>query len=415
MRLRSILWVGLLVAACFMATQAAASDAEIRYRVRVQGIWTAQSHPTSYPSGAHFSPPVGSIHSGDAVFWEVGGQATPGMESMAEVGATSTLANEILAEAALGNAAPEVLLGSGFSATGTVDVTFTTTQAFPRLTLVTMIAPSPDWFAGVSGFALFADGHWRDDLVLALGGYDSGTDSGTSYQSSNDNTNPQEPITEIVTPPLATHGEVPPVVTFTLSILDVDGLPPYEDADGDGLTNLREAELGTDPLLPDTDNDSLNDGQDNCPLNANPAQADGDQDAAGDLCDNCSSTVNPGQSDANADGVGDACDESDGVILFERSSVGLVAWQDEPSADTFHLYRGDLSVLIGGGEYTQDPISVPLADRFCFLIGDSIVDSVSLNPGEAVFYLVSGTSSGVEGPHGEHSGGIERPNANPCN
>jgi hypothetical protein len=52
--------------------------------------------------------------------------------------------------------------------------------------------------------------------------------------------------------------------------LDDDGIPDYLDADdqggptgdldGDGLTNEREEELGTDPLNADTDSDGVNDG-----------------------------------------------------------------------------------------------------------------------------------------------------------
>lgn len=40
----------------------------------------------------------------------------------------------------------------------------------------------------------------------------------------------------------------------------VSDLPPAGDADGDGLTNDEEAVLGTDPLAADTDGDGLEDG-----------------------------------------------------------------------------------------------------------------------------------------------------------
>ena len=35
---------------------------------------------------------------------------------------------------------------------------------------------------------------------------------------------------------------------------------PFEDPDRDGLTNLQEYQLGTDPNNPDTDGDGLSDG-----------------------------------------------------------------------------------------------------------------------------------------------------------
>ena len=48
-----------------------------------------------------------------------------------------------------------------------------------------MISPSPDWFVGVSGMALYANGRWRDDVVVELLGFDAGTDSGTTYTATN--------------------------------------------------------------------------------------------------------------------------------------------------------------------------------------------------------------------------------------
>ncbi len=45
------------------------------------------------------------------------------------------------------------------------------------------------------------------------------------------------------------------------------------DTDGDGLTDAREAEIGTDPHLPDTDGDTLNDGEE-ITLQSNPLKAD---------------------------------------------------------------------------------------------------------------------------------------------
>ena len=45
-----------------------------------------------------------------------------------------------------------------------------------------------------------------------------------------------------------------------LAVLNVD-----DDADGDGLTNLQEFEAQSDPHDPDTDGDSIDDGQDSAP------------------------------------------------------------------------------------------------------------------------------------------------------
>ncbi len=61
----------------------------------------------------------------------------------------------------------------------------------------------------------------------------------------------------------------------------------------------------------DTDNDTIRDIDDNCPLVANTNQADGDGDGVGDACDNCPALANPDQLDRDRNGIGDLCQDSD--------------------------------------------------------------------------------------------------------
>ncbi len=92
----------------------------------------------------------------------------------------------------------------------------------------------------------------------------------------------------------------------------------------------------------------------------------------------------------------------------------MVSWQQEASIETFNLYRGDLGILRASGIYTQDPAQVPLARRDCGLTGTQAADAAVIPRGAAVFFLVSGTQSGVEGDLGEDGNGNPRRNANPC-
>ncbi len=164
------------------------------YRVVFEATWSASTHPTNFPGGAHFSPLIGVVHDEDVTFWEPDGTATPGIESMAETGGTSTLTAEIRAQ--IPGDALAVINGSGIRSPGSTTIqTVTLQEDFPLVTVVTMIAPSPDWFVGVSGLSLRdAAGDWIGELEVVLYPYDAGTDSGTAYNSANDDTQPREPI-----------------------------------------------------------------------------------------------------------------------------------------------------------------------------------------------------------------------------
>ena len=146
------------------------------YRVTFTGAWTSSVTPDGLPSGAHFSPLIGGVHNANVTFVEGGGTASAGVESMAELGGTASLEAEVTASAD----ALSVLGGSGnISTTGTQSLTTTLTSEHPRVTLLTMVAPSPDWFVGVSGLLLLnADAHWPRSHEVALYPWDAGARRG---------------------------------------------------------------------------------------------------------------------------------------------------------------------------------------------------------------------------------------------
>ncbi|MGB0953485.1 MAG: spondin domain-containing protein [Planctomycetota bacterium] len=189
------------------------------YRVTFDAAWSQQTHPTDFPGNPHFSPLIGSTHAGSFAFWEKGGLATNGIESMAETGSTSSLTQEINQAITAGNA-EFLLTGAGINSPGSTSMTFDITSEFSAVTLVTMIAPSPDWFVGVDGLELFENNRWLDQVVVDLAAYDSGTDDGVQYTSSNANSNPAQPISEILGYPF---GGVP-IGTFTFTKLSSEDL-----------------------------------------------------------------------------------------------------------------------------------------------------------------------------------------------
>ncbi len=183
------------LAALFGASAQAQDTAEYTFEFIAE--WSQQTHPTSFPNNAHFSNVIGANHTADVQIWEPGGIATPGIERMAETGSNSVLINEIQAHINNELAEQVVSLGSIGSSPGTRTGDFTMHKDFPMMSLVSMIAPSPDWFVGVHGIDMRPDGVWAQDIVFDVYAYDSGTDSGINYGSANADVTPHLPITNI--------------------------------------------------------------------------------------------------------------------------------------------------------------------------------------------------------------------------
>lgn len=229
------------------------------YSLQFDAGWSAATHPQDFPAGPHFSGLIGGLHDETVSFWAPGSLATTGIERMAELGSKTSLRAEIEAAIAAGSAAT-VISGSGIpSSPGSVSVSFEASGAFPHLTLVSMLAPSPDWFIGVDGLPLLESGEWVAHLVVPLFVYDAGTDDGPTYTSPNADSVPPDPISQITGYPFLSESALVPVGTFTLQ--------------------------RTSPGCPDSDGDSEPDDRDNCTLVINPAQRDTDGDAIGNACD----------------------------------------------------------------------------------------------------------------------------------
>ena len=194
-----------------------AISATARYRVLFNATWSATTHPNQFPSAPHFSGLIGGTHNDQVKFWETGQNATPGIKSMAETGGQSILANEVRAAIQAGTA-ERVIRGGGIGRSpGLVSLEFEISQDFPLVTLVSMIAPSPDWFVGVRDLNLLESGDWVEGRTLELLPYDAGTDSGVTFNSANAPTNPPRPIRRITEPPLGNGRTAAPLGTFTFS------------------------------------------------------------------------------------------------------------------------------------------------------------------------------------------------------
>jgi Raf kinase inhibitor-like YbhB/YbcL family protein len=190
------------------------------YRVTFNADWTSTSHPIDFPgASAHFTSLVGNTHNSAGQIWDAGAIATNGIEQMAELGATNILNAEINTVINSGGSESRIN-GADANNVDSVAVEFTVSESHPLFSLVTMIAPSPDWFIGAHDLDLRENGVWKENFTLNLLPYDAGTQDGASFTTPGGNTNPRQPIERIITNPFP-NGT--PLGTFVFERLSVFG------------------------------------------------------------------------------------------------------------------------------------------------------------------------------------------------
>jgi Raf kinase inhibitor-like YbhB/YbcL family protein len=215
----------------------ARNDSQVRYeyiaqyKLTFQAEWSNISHPDGFPGGAHFSPLFGGTHNDSGSFWKNGETSSNGVEQMAEQGTTTLLDSEVTAQIDSGSS-ESLIEGTGSSSTDSTVVFFDVSESHPLFSMVSMIAPSPDWFVGVHDLDLRENGIWKNNYSVDLFGYDAGTDNGLNYTSPNENTIPRDPIVLINSGPL---GNGTPLGRFEFELISSAGIPTPDNIFNNGF------------------------------------------------------------------------------------------------------------------------------------------------------------------------------------
>ena len=159
------------------------------YNITFTSVWNSSHHGT-LPGNAHWSKLVGANHNENVTFLEMGQEATYGIERIAELGDNDEFRdNEVMPSITNGNTQQYIDGNALGSATGTINIIgLEVDEDFPLLTLVSMIAPSPDWMIAINSINLRNNDTWiENDIVIDLFAYDAGTDNGMNYNSADSN------------------------------------------------------------------------------------------------------------------------------------------------------------------------------------------------------------------------------------
>jgi hypothetical protein len=184
-------------AALGSAPPPASAESGADYVVTVTGLWTADRFPLEYPaagllSAPHFSGVIGASHNGKFDLFREGALPGAGLERLSEEGKHSPLDGEIKAAIAAGTAGALFETGPIKDFNDTATSLVHVTRAFPQVSAVAMIAPSPDWFAGVARVPLLEGDAFVKEKTVDLYAYDAGGDAGVTYAAADQDTRPKQ-------------------------------------------------------------------------------------------------------------------------------------------------------------------------------------------------------------------------------
>lgn len=192
------------------------------YTVVFKSTWTKANHPFEYPtanavSGPHFSGVIGASHDASFSLFREGSLPTPGIEKLSEEGKHSPLDDEIKAAMAVGSVGALFTTGPLRDFGDSIVTMVRVDGAHPLVSLVAMIAPSPDWFVGAASVHLLEGGAWVESRTLELYAYDSGGDDGATYKAADKDANPKKATTQARSRHFINSGAPIPVATVTLT------------------------------------------------------------------------------------------------------------------------------------------------------------------------------------------------------
>ncbi|MHC4743277.1 MAG: hypothetical protein ACYS8Z_15285, partial [Planctomycetota bacterium] len=183
------------------------------------------------------------------------------------------------------------------------------------------------------------------------------------------------------------------VWTFIVIDTDGDGLPdayellytnppsptalnPGDDLEPDGLTNMEEYNLGTEPDNPDTDGDTLQDGGELAGVGSrpptDPLDADTDDDTLNDgvetntgtFVDASDTGTDPTDVDSDNDGLGDGVETGTGVFVSETDTGTNpnVVDSDADSAEDWYEVAASFTDPTDSGDSPVIPYPLPDPD-----------------------------------------------------
>ena len=188
--------LSLMLLSCKKEEESVPVFSEARYSIEITGKWKTPEF--AVPGGVHFTAVFGMVHNNETYLWKLNTKASLGVENVAETGNPYPLLYEIDTAIATGKSIGLIAITAPLP-TGSSKANIYCTSNYSYISLETMLAPTPDWFTGLSGFNLFENKRWITDTTVNLYAYDAGTEDGDVFGYNNPSTVPQQNV-QLLTP-----------------------------------------------------------------------------------------------------------------------------------------------------------------------------------------------------------------------
>lgn len=161
------------------------------YKVVLHTFWSRDTFPKHYPDWrppAQWSKVFGRSHDKSFTLFRLGTKSSAGIKQFAETGRSDILEEQSQGEGGIYDEfnAPPISQG-----VGRTEAEFFVDGNHSRVSLMSRIIPSPDWFIGIDSFDLCVNGNWLDSITIEVDPIDAGTDNGFTFTAPNWPTEPQ--------------------------------------------------------------------------------------------------------------------------------------------------------------------------------------------------------------------------------
>lgn len=149
------------------------------YNVTFMSEWGNNPKEINAPPNPHTGNMFLITQNGKIKLFNVGSYAIKGISNTSMYGTIDDLMMSFMNNNDVG----QVVTAPVLKTPGQTTLTISADRNYHYLSFVTMVAPSPDWFTGISSLNLMPNGQWINRAIIPLFVHDAGTDSGMGFNT----------------------------------------------------------------------------------------------------------------------------------------------------------------------------------------------------------------------------------------